>query len=96
MTQALPDARELASWRELTAPEQARIWADLPCRKTILGLRFRLLPWSGEVLMAALIDLARQPNLGWSVQRSRAAQRQSPQSKDPGRIGGSDPEAECP
>ena len=88
MTQALPGANELASWRELTAPEQARIWADLPCRKTILGLRFRLLPWSGEVLMAALIDLARQPNRGRSVQRSRAAERQSPQSKDPVELSG--------
>jgi hypothetical protein len=33
----------------------------------ILGLTFRLLPWSGEALMAALIDLARQPNIGWSI-----------------------------
>ena len=49
------DANELASWRELSPVERARIWVDLPRRKTILGLHFRLLPWSGEVLMAALI-----------------------------------------
>lgn len=61
------DTNELASWRTLSPAEQARIWAELPRRKIILGLRFRLLPWSGEVLMAALIDLARQPNTGWSI-----------------------------
>jgi predicted Fe-S protein YdhL (DUF1289 family) len=32
------DTNELASWRELSAAEQARIWADLPRRKTLLGL----------------------------------------------------------
>jgi predicted Fe-S protein YdhL (DUF1289 family) len=61
------DTNELASWRTLSPVEQARIWADLPRRKIILGLRFRLRSWSGEVLMAALIDLARQPNIGWSI-----------------------------
>lgn len=61
------DTNELASWRTLSPVEQARIWADLPRRKIILGLGFRLLSWSGEVLMAALIDLARQPNIGWSI-----------------------------
>lgn len=61
------DTNELASWRTLSPVEQARIWADLPRRKIILGLGFRLLSWSGEVLMAALIDLGRQPNIGWSI-----------------------------
>jgi predicted Fe-S protein YdhL (DUF1289 family) len=61
------DTNELASWRTLSPVEQARIWADLPRRKIILGLSFRLLPWSGEVLMTALIDLARQPNIDWSI-----------------------------
>jgi predicted Fe-S protein YdhL (DUF1289 family) len=61
------DTNELAGWRTLSPVEQARIWADLPRRKIILGLGFRLLSWSGEVLMAALIDLARQPNIGWSI-----------------------------
>ena len=61
------DTNELASWRTLSPVEQARIWADLPRRKIILGLGFRLLPWSGEVLMTALIDLARQPNIDWSI-----------------------------
>ena len=31
------DTNELASWRELSAAEQARIWADMPRRKTILS-----------------------------------------------------------
>ena len=61
------DTNELASWRTLSPVDQARIWADLPRRKIILGLGFRLLPWSGEVLMTALIDLARQPNIDWSI-----------------------------
>ena len=61
------DTNEIASWRALSPVEQARIWADLPRRKTILGLGFRLRSWSGEVLMAALMDLAEQPNIGWSI-----------------------------
>ena len=61
------DTKELASWRTLSPAEQTDIWADLPRRKAILGLSFRLLPWSGEVLLAALVDLARQPNTGWSI-----------------------------
>ena len=61
------DTSEIASWRTLSPAEQARIWTDLPRRKAILGLGFRLLPWSGEVLMAALIDLARAPNIGWNI-----------------------------
>jgi uncharacterized protein len=32
------DTNELASWRTLSPAEQAHIWADLPRRKTILGL----------------------------------------------------------
>jgi len=32
------DANELASWRALSPAEQARIWADLPRRKTVLVL----------------------------------------------------------
>jgi predicted Fe-S protein YdhL (DUF1289 family) len=58
---------EIARWRALSSAEQIRIWADLPRREAILGLGFRLLPWSGEVLMAGLIDLARRPNIGWSI-----------------------------
>jgi len=61
------DRNELAGWRAFSPVEQARVWADLPRRKIILGLGFRLRSWSGEVLMAALIDLARQPNIGWSI-----------------------------
>jgi len=46
---------------------QARIWIDLPRRKTILGLSFRLLSWSGDVLLAELIRLAREPKTRWSI-----------------------------
>ena len=61
------DANELASWRALSPAEQACFWADLPRRKTILGLHLRLLPWSGATLLAWLIHLAETPNTGWSI-----------------------------
>src|SRR5271163_3771825 len=61
------DADELGCWRDLSPAAQARIWTDLPRRKTILGLSFRLLPWSGAVLLAELIRLAREPKTRWSI-----------------------------
>jgi predicted Fe-S protein YdhL (DUF1289 family) len=61
------DAEELGRWRDLSLYEQARIWADLPRRKAILGLSFRLLPWSGATLLAELIHCAGEPKLGWSI-----------------------------
>lgn len=39
------DADELTRWRELDVQAQAAVWADLPRRKTRLGLSFRLKPW---------------------------------------------------
>src|ERR1700730_8073432 len=44
------DVNELGCWRDLSPAAQALIWADLPRRKAILGLSFRLLPWSGAAL----------------------------------------------
>jgi predicted Fe-S protein YdhL (DUF1289 family) len=35
------DANELGNWRDLSPTARALIWADLPRRKTILGLSFR-------------------------------------------------------
>ncbi|HEU0216863.1 MAG TPA: DUF1289 domain-containing protein [Stellaceae bacterium] len=61
------DANELGRWRDLSPAQQAAVWADLPRRKAILGLGFRLLPWSGGALSAALVDLAGEPNTGWSI-----------------------------
>src|SRR5271170_6369441 len=61
------DADELGCWRDLSPAAQARIWTDLPRRKAILGLSFRLLPWSGAVLSAELIRLAREPKTRWSI-----------------------------
>jgi len=61
------DTSEIGSWRALSPAEQVRIWADLPRRKTILGLAFRLLPWSGAALSAELSRLARELNTGWSI-----------------------------
>ena len=61
------DANELGCWRDLSPAAQALIWADLPRRKAILGLSFRLLPWSGAVLLAEFIRLAREPKTGWSI-----------------------------
>lgn len=61
------DADELGRWRDLSPAAQERIWTDLPRRKAILGLSFRLLPWSGAVLSAELIRLAREPKTRWSI-----------------------------
>jgi predicted Fe-S protein YdhL (DUF1289 family) len=61
------DANELGCWRDLPPTARGLIWADLPRRKAILGLSFRLLPWSGAALMAELIRLAREPKTGWSI-----------------------------
>jgi predicted Fe-S protein YdhL (DUF1289 family) len=58
---------EIGRWRDLSPVEQVRIWADLPRRKAILGLTFRLLAWSGPTLSAELIHLAGKPNIGWSI-----------------------------
>jgi predicted Fe-S protein YdhL (DUF1289 family) len=61
------DTGEIGRWRDLSPVEQVRIWADLPRRKAILGLTFRLLPWSGPTLSAELIHLAGKPHIGWSI-----------------------------
>jgi predicted Fe-S protein YdhL (DUF1289 family) len=61
------DTSEIGRWRALLPAEQRRIWADLPRRKAILGLAFRLLPWSGATLSAELRRLAGEPNTGWSI-----------------------------
>jgi predicted Fe-S protein YdhL (DUF1289 family) len=61
------DAIELECWRDLAPAARAVIWTDLPRRKAILGLGFRLLPWSGAALMAELIRLAREPKTSWSI-----------------------------
>jgi predicted Fe-S protein YdhL (DUF1289 family) len=41
------NTREIGRWRTLSSAEQLRVWAELPRRKAVLGLTFRLLPWSG-------------------------------------------------
>ena len=61
------DADELGRWRDLSPAAQARIWTDLPRRKAILGLNFRLLPWSGTELLSELVRLAREPKTRWSI-----------------------------
>jgi len=61
------DTNELGRWRDLSPAEQARIWADLPRCKAILGLSFRLSPWFGAPLLAELIRLARKSKTGWSI-----------------------------
>jgi len=61
------DTNELGQWRDLSPVEQARIWADLPRRKAILGLAFRLRPCSGAVLLKELVRLAREPETRWSI-----------------------------
>jgi predicted Fe-S protein YdhL (DUF1289 family) len=61
------DTSEVARWRDLSPAKQGRIWADLPRRKAILGLAYRLLPWSGATLLAELIHLAEKQDTGWSI-----------------------------
>jgi predicted Fe-S protein YdhL (DUF1289 family) len=61
------DTGEIARWRALSPAEQVRIWADLPRRKAILGLSFRLLPLSGPALSAELVQLAEKPHIAWSI-----------------------------
>jgi predicted Fe-S protein YdhL (DUF1289 family) len=58
------DTSEIGCWRVLSPADQVSIWADLPRRKAILGLTFRLLPWSGAALSAELSHLARELNTG--------------------------------
>ncbi len=60
-------AGELARWRELPQDEQAEIWADLPRRRSELGLAFRLLPWSGPSLLDELARAAGTPGTAWSI-----------------------------
>ena len=59
--------QELANWREMPARAQRAVWADLPRRKTILGLGFRLLPWSGPMLLDRLAGMSAAPGAGWSI-----------------------------
>ncbi|MFO1071965.1 MAG: DUF1289 domain-containing protein [Geminicoccaceae bacterium] len=61
------DARELALWRDLAPAAQERIWDDLPRRKAVLGLAFRLLPLAGEALLDHLAGLARTPGTRWRI-----------------------------
>lgn len=61
------DAAELARWGHLTPAAQRLIWDDLPRRKALLGLAFRLLPCSGTALLDHLAALALTPGTGWSI-----------------------------
>jgi predicted Fe-S protein YdhL (DUF1289 family) len=60
-------ADELTLWRDLPPDRQAQVWADLPRRKAVLGLAFRLLPYGGSSLSDCLARLALTPGTGWSI-----------------------------
>jgi predicted Fe-S protein YdhL (DUF1289 family) len=58
---------ELEVWRGLDAESRNRVWRDLPRRKAVLGVGFRLLPWAASALMLRLAHLAAEPGARWSV-----------------------------
>lgn len=60
-------ADELTRWRDLPPDRQAEVWADLPRRKAVLRLGFRLLPWSGQSLSDCLLRAALAPGVAWSI-----------------------------
>ena len=60
-------ADELTLWRDLPPDRQAEVWAELPRRKAVLGLAFRLLPHGGSSLSDCLARLALTPGTGWSI-----------------------------
>lgn len=60
-------ADELTLWRNLLSERQAEIWADLPRRKAVLGLAFRLLPCGGPALLDHLVQAASTPGTAWSI-----------------------------
>jgi predicted Fe-S protein YdhL (DUF1289 family) len=55
------DATELTHWRDLDARTKAAVWADLPRRKTRLGLSFRLKPWPPTEALHRFRAMALQP-----------------------------------
>jgi predicted Fe-S protein YdhL (DUF1289 family) len=59
--------KELAGWRDMPAFAQRAVWADLPRRNAILGLRFRLLPLAGPLLLDRLAEWSAVPGAAWSI-----------------------------
>jgi predicted Fe-S protein YdhL (DUF1289 family) len=59
--------KELAGWRDMPAFAQRAVWADLPRRKAILGLRFRLLPLAGAALLEHLAGRSLLPGARWAI-----------------------------
>ena len=59
--------KELAGWRDLPAFAQRAVWADLPRRNAILGLRFRLLPLAGAALLEHLAGRSLLPGARWVI-----------------------------
>lgn len=54
-------------WRDLPDEGQLAVWRDLPRRKALLGLAFRLLPWQGPSLLDWLADAGTAPGAAWSI-----------------------------
>ncbi|WP_159711087.1 DUF1289 domain-containing protein [Geminicoccus flavidas] len=59
--------KELAGWRDMPAFAQRAVWADLPRRNAILGLRFRLLPLAGAALLEHLAHRSLLPGARWAI-----------------------------
>ncbi|WP_027133793.1 DUF1289 domain-containing protein [Geminicoccus roseus] len=59
--------KELAGWRDMAAFAQRAVWMDLPRRKAILGLGYRLLPWTGPLLLDRLAEWSAVPGAAWQI-----------------------------
>lgn len=59
--------KELAGWRDMSSFAQRAVWGDLPRRKSILGLGYRLLPMSGPLLLERLSVLSKAPDATWNI-----------------------------
>ncbi|MFO1048287.1 MAG: DUF1289 domain-containing protein [Geminicoccaceae bacterium] len=60
-------AEELTLWSDLPDTAQLAVWRDLPRRKALLGLSFRLLPWQGAGLLDWLAEASSRPGAAWSI-----------------------------
>ena len=56
---------EIASWRTASAQAMSRIWAELPARRTTLGLELHRLPWTREDLHSFVLSTIRSDGGTW-------------------------------
>ncbi|WGF87899.1 DUF1289 domain-containing protein [Marinivivus vitaminiproducens] len=78
------DADELAAWRAMSTHEQAGLWRRLPGRLARFGHPFRLLPWTGQDLVSALLTLAAAKPARWSIGPAVFVSEGRPRAHDDG------------